>query len=666
MHTRPLLAALLLAAVAAPSPAPAQTPDTTQWTIVMGGRHAGVARRWEESGALRYFYEFNDRGRGPRIEARVVMGEGGVPVRSEATGVDYFKNPIEERFAVENGVARWKSPEDEGEAPYTRPAWYNGYGGDEGAYIRAILAAGGELPVLPEGTVRARRIRDVEVSAGGRTRTVVLYETSGLGFDPQYTWLTPEGEYFASGASWRATVLAGWEDALPALFKAQDETAAARDSELARTLARRPAGPLFFRNVSVFDAEAKVVRPMMSVLVQGGRIIAVGLPGELDVPPGAEVVDGTGKTLLPGLWDMHGHVGALDGILNLASGVTTVRDMGNDTAVVLDLKRRWDAGEAVGPRLLLAGFIDGPGPFTGPIGPKVSTEEEARAAVDDYARLGFQQIKVYSSLDPKLLPAIVERAHGHGMRVSGHIPWPLVAEQAVAMGIDELQHVNFLVLNFLGDSIDTRTPARFTQPGTHAAALDLSSGRVQAFVRRLKERDVVVDPTLATFEGMFVARKGEDYPGLAAVAGRFPAAVRRGYRGGGLAVPEGVEPARFVESYRRMVELIGELHRAGVRIVAGTDDLAGFQLHRELELYVQAGIPAADALQIATLGAARVMGKDGELGTVEAGKLADLVLVQGDPVADISNIRRARLVVKDGVVYDPAALFAAVSVAPAP
>jgi hypothetical protein len=349
--------------------------------------------------------------------------------------------------------------------------------------------------------------------------------------------------------------------------------------------------------------------------------------------------------------------------MHLAAGVTTVRDMGNDTTILTSLRRRWASGEQLGPRLIIAGLVDGPGPYTAPTGLKVSTPEEARAAVDAYRRLGAEQIKVYSSLDTTLLPGIVQRAHALGMRVSGHIPWPLTAEGGVRMGMDEIQHANFLVLNFLGDSIDTRTPARFTRPARMAADLDLSSPRVQRFVALLRDRHVVVDPTLNAFEGMFTARSGQVSPDFAAVAARLPVNVRRSLLTGGLPVPEGMD-ARYRESFRRMVQLVGMLHRQGVHLVAGTDALAGFQLHRELELYVEAGIPPADVLYIATLGAAQVMKHDGELGTIAPGRLADVVLVDGDPTVRISDVRRTRLVVKDGVVYEPDRLYAAIGVVP--
>jgi imidazolonepropionase-like amidohydrolase len=280
-----------------------------------------------------------------------------------------------------------------------------------------------------------------------------------------------------------------------------------------------------------------------------------------------------------------------------------------------------------------------------------------------YAALGYEQIKVYNSVDPKLVPAIVAEAHGRGLRVSGHIPYGMLAEQAVRQGFDEIQHANFLFLNFL-PGVDTRTPARLSAVAEHAAELDLASEPVRAFLRLLKERHTVVDPTVTFYEDKFTGRPGQVSPSLAAVAGRLPYPVRRGLLGGNLPVPPGMDQ-RFRDSFRALLAMVHALHDAGITLVAGTDGLAGFTLHRELEHYVEAGIPAPEALKIATLGAARVMKHDQDLGTVAAGKLADFILVDGDPTRHIGDLRRVVLTVKDGVVYNTAELWRAVGVKPA-
>jgi imidazolonepropionase-like amidohydrolase len=348
--------------------------------------------------------------------------------------------------------------------------------------------------------------------------------------------------------------------------------------------------------------------------------------------------------------------------MHLAAGVTSVRDLANDTDFLVDLRRRFNEGEVLGPRVLMAGVLDGPGPYAGPTKALVSTPEEAIHWVDHYAKLGYVQIKIYSSVDPALVPVIIEHAHHLGLRVSGHIPNGLKAEQAVREGFDEIQHTNFLVLNFL-DGVDTRTPARFTEVAKHAAELDLKSERVRAFFALLKEKGTTIDPTVNAFEGMFTGRPGQLDPSFPEIVDRLPPQVRRNLYAGGLPVPEGMDQ-RYRASYQTMLDMVRVLYDDGIPFVAGTDSLAGFGLHRELELYGTVGIPPMAILRAATIVPAHAMKLDKDLGTIEPGKLADLILVDGHPDEKISDIRRVMLTVKGGVVYDPADLYREIGVKP--
>ena len=359
-------------------------------------------------------------------------------------------------------------------------------------------------------------------------RTVILYEVAGLDFTPEFVWLDRDGTYFASASTWLTTVREGWESAVPKLLEAQTEAEAVRAKELVKAASRQPGRPLVFRGANLFDAETATSRKGMTVVVSGERITAVGPDGAVPVPEGAEVIDAAGRTLLPGLWDMHVHVSDLDGPLNIQAGVTSVRDLANDIDALAALSRSWKEGTAIGPRVIAAGFLDGPGPYAGPTKVLVDTPEEARAAVARYASLGYPQIKVYSSIRPELVPVIIAEAHQRGMRVSGHVPAFMTADQFVRLGADELQHANFLFLNFWGDTVkDTRTPLRFTAVAQNAAELDLDSERVRAFLALLKEHGTVSDPTVAIFEEMFVGRPGTVSPGYAAIADRLPVQVRR-------------------------------------------------------------------------------------------------------------------------------------------
>jgi imidazolonepropionase-like amidohydrolase len=658
--------AVLLLASAAHAQSPAG--DTVRYAIVSSGRPAGVHTMWvSPSGERRYLYEFNDRGRGPRFQTRIVLGPGGVPRDIETLGHGYFKDSVEERFSRDERRARWTTPNERGDTSAGASAFYvteNGVPEETAILARALLAAPGRrLPLLPAGEASIEKVGDVAVRADGAARTVTHYAISGMTFTPIDVWLDQGGGYFGSVSSWMSVVRQGWESVVPQLVRYQDSVTAARVEATARTLGRRPSGALLIHNARLLDVESGQVRPGTSVLISGSRIQAVGRDGELRAPAGAEVVDARGRLLMPGMWDMHVHVGpGVDGLQYIAAGITSARDMGNDTTTVLELRKKFDAGTLVGPRLVLAGLIDGPGPFQVPTGALASNEAEGRRLIDRYKALGFEQIKLYSSLDTALVAPLARYAHERGLRVSGHIPSSMTAERAVRLGYDEIQHGNMLMLNFLADSVpDTRSTGRFHGPARLGATIDLRGPAVRDFVALLKERRVVIDPTLAIFEGQWTSRKGEPAPMFKPVVQRFPPMMQRGMRGGDFPVPPGLD-GRYRESFARMRDLVGMVHEAGVQVVAGTDAFPGVSYHRELELYVDAGIPAPEVLRIATLGAARVAKRDRELGTVAPGKLADVILVDGDPTQRIGDIRNVTLVVKDGVIYEPRRLYGSIGV----
>jgi imidazolonepropionase-like amidohydrolase len=494
---------------------------------------------------------------------------------------------------------------------------------------------------------------------------VTLYGITGISFTPVTVWVDDEGRFFGTPGKWFSVLPEGWDGVNDQLYQVELKASDERYSRLGKTLAVHPKGAVAFEHVNVFASlTASVVRDQ-TVVVEGERIQQVGASASVRVPEGAQRIDGKGKTLLPGLFDMHVHIGADEGLLNIASGVTTVRDMGNDLEQLEHLQDRWTKEEAIGPRVWKAGFIDGKGKYQAPTGIFVETQDEAVKAVDLYADKGFVQIKVYSSLNPAFVPAIVKEAHARGLRVSGHVPNGMIARQFVEEGADELQHINFIFLNFLADKVkDTRTPERFTAVGQYAAKLDLNSPEVNDFVKLLKDKRTTVDVTLAAFEGMFTGRPGVASPDWAPVLNRLPAQVQRGAFTGGLEVTPETDQL-YKDSYTAMLRMTKKMYDAGIPILVGTDATAGLMLHRELEMEVKAGIPAGNALQNATLVAAGVLKQTKDLGSIAQGKLADLLLVEGDPTADISNIRRCRIVMKNGTMYNSADLYSAVGIAPA-
>jgi imidazolonepropionase-like amidohydrolase len=650
---RPFLALLALSTPLAAEP--------IRYEVILGGNPAGFQTIERAGGEIRAHYEFNDRGRGPKLDAVYRLDARRWLWTLRTQGSDYFHRPVAESFSQSGLRTTWKNAAEQVDSgPRGFYVAFDGAPVEQALLAVAALEAGGDLPLLPSGAARARvAARRPGPEGIGELR---LVEIDGLGFAPQPVWIDAGGELFALVDSWMSVVRAGQAAMIPDLLAEQQRLAAERAARLARDLAERP-GVLWVRHARLFDPDTRTVRPDAAILVENGKITAVGDEAVV-APPEARLLDAQGRTLLPGLWDMHVHLGETDGLAHLAAGVTTVRDLANDMDFVLGLQRSWDRGEALGPRVLLAGILDGPGPYAGPTKVLVDTPEAARAAIDRYAAAGYVQIKIYSSIRPELVPGIVEYAHGKGLRVSGHVPAFMTAEQAVRDGFDEIQHVNFLLLNFLFDRVqDTRTPARFTAVAEHAAELDVNSPAVAKFFDLLVERRTVLDPTLGIFEQLFTARPGDTMPGYERVAPRLPPQVARGLLAGGLEVPKG-QDARYRAALATAKAFVRQAWRRGLRIVAGTDGMAGFGLERELELYVDAGIPAPEVLALATLGAARVMHRDGELGTIAPGKLADFILVDGAPDLRISDIRRVRTVVRGGVLLDAGELWKALGVRP--
>jgi imidazolonepropionase-like amidohydrolase len=644
-------------------------PLTLRYEVLIAGRHEGAqVTEITSENERRVSYEFNDRGRGPRLTTRMVVNPDGTPALIDTAGHDYLKAKVEEHFSIKGQKAEWRSSASSGEKVLSGSAFYDSVNSvpEEGAQLaRALLASPDHrLALLPEGEARIQAADEVEVRSGPRAQGVRQYAIDGLGLGTAFIWLDDDRNFFASVSPWRSIVREGWKDVVPVLLESDDKARAKISAKLATSLGRPLGRKWVLRGANLFDSERGKMLPRMSIVGSDNRILAVG-PESLELPPDAEVLDVSGKSVLPGLWDMHAHLFENQGPQYIACGVTTARDLANNIDLIASLRRRWDAREAIGPRIVAAGFLDGPGPYAGPTGILVGTEEEARAAIDRYAQLGYEQIKIYSSIKPELVPAIVKHSHSRGLRVSGHIPFGMNAEEAVRMGFDELQHSNFLFLNFLVDkAVDTRTPLRFTKVAEHAAELDLDSPQVQAFIALLKERKIVVDPTLGTFEQMFLTRPGQIAPTYASIAQRLPPLPRRSLATGGLPATD-ADAARNRESFRALIRMVGLLYRAGVPLVAGTDAaFPGFVLHRELELYVEAGVPAPAVLQIATLGAAKVMKHDKDLGSVSRGKMADLIIVDGDPSKRISDIRRVVKVIKNGVIYDAAELQRAIGVNP--
>jgi hypothetical protein len=640
---------------------------TTEYEWFAEGTPAGnsiVVRTGDGKITTESFVHWNNREY--TVNSEMQLDANGLVVAQKITGVSPFGAPIDETFSYEDGVAQWSTVGESGSATTDTPGFYvaTGYGSlGIAALVRAAMAnLDGEIALLPSGTARVEKLTAAIVATPDGERTLTLFAISGMDFTPSYAWFDDNMELMVIDYSGSMGMLPkGWDLAeLDKLSAIQTEQNAQMIERISGNLARVIDSALVFENVNVVDVENGILLEGRHVMVDGGKITSVSADRiEAD---GAMRIDGSGKSLMPGLWDMHGHFGLSDGLLNIAGGITSVRDVGSVHEQIMELTAKHDSGEVIGPNTYRSGFIDQASPYA--TGKTVKSLEEALERVDFFAEHGYMQIKLYSSIDPTWVDDIAELVHSHGMRLSGHIPAFMSAEQAVRAGYDEIQHINMVFLNFLaGDREDTRKQLRFTLYGDEAGELDLESDAVADFIALLIENDVVIDPTAAIFDTMLVHRPGNPDPTFAVVADHFPAMVARGLFNPEMDMGEDKVDA-WAKSAVNQAAMLKKLHDSGVQLVPGSDFYAAFTVHRELELYSEAGISNADVLKIATLDSARIVGVDDRTGSISVGKDADLVLLDGNPLEDISAIRRATLVMKGNTAYQPDALYKAVGVKP--
>jgi hypothetical protein len=627
--------------------------DSSSYLVLNHGRPAGemIVVRAGDSTIVRYRHI--DRNRGQRLETRYRLAENGDLLAAEVQPMTLDGRPSgsPSGFRIAGDSVRWygAAPGGRGGAagggatpPPTRvePGTFYRVGSstpfDQLLLARFLLRQPrftGRL--YPSGTARLEVVAETTPAAGGvgPVRFAVLHGW-GAPTAPSGIWLDARNDLVASEVGWFQTVRPGAESALPVLRAAEIRYRNAQAEALARSLATPAGGTLVIRNGDVFDSERGIVLPRTTVVVRGERIISVGAADSLAVPAGATVIDATGKSVIPGMYDMHTHYGLTSqlttGPAQLAGGITTIRDLASDLDVAVLHRDREQSGAIVGPRGILAGFLEGPGAWAGPSEALVRTESEARAWIARYDSSGFRQIKVYNLVHPDLIPAIAEETHRRGMRLSGHIPRGLTVPAAIALGFDEVQHGAFLFSTFFQDSL--YTPVMRPYSGVAAVVapnVNVDGPEVTSLIELLRRSGTVVDGTFNLWQ-----------------------------RGPG---PDGQVDAGSA-NYGRLVK---RLYDAGVTLVPGTDANTVPAYLNELQLYERDGIPAPNVLQIATIVPARVMKEEKDYGSIAAGKIADLVIVNGKPYERVADLQRVEHVVHRGRLYRSADLLSALRPAPA-
>ena len=440
-------------------------------------------------------------------------------------------------------------------------------------------------------------------------------------------WADTNHKFFglATGIAWLPDAYAGEQSKIE---DAQAKPLAAQAPGLMKKLVTVPDGPVAFRGVRLFDADAARFLADQTVVVDHGVIAAVGARESVTVPAGARVIEGRGKTLIPGLWDCHMHVGDdFTGLQELSMGVTSVRDPGNDDERTIDRRRRAAAGALLFPHVYPSSLIDGKGPYTAQVANVATSQAEAIRLVDKAKANDFTGIKFYGTFDPSWLPASHRR--GPQTRTSCSRTY---SSRDPADGRDQRRLRRDHAYQLDHDASDaghvikvSNGIMRFEGPGRYAKDVDLDGLAIRTIVSAMARKHIYNDPTMVAFEGLYVPENGDMSPAYAPFVGTMPPATERGFMTGGFAVPKDLTRADYRASWAKMVALLGRMHQAGVPIVAGTDG-SGIEIVHELEIYVQAGFTPAEALAAATIVPARLVGQEAKTGSIKVGKAADLAL----------------------------------------
>jgi imidazolonepropionase-like amidohydrolase len=653
-HTRLVLAALLGLLPAAIHAQALATADSATFLLHKFEQRIGKETYHVTRTAQALTYDVNfrfvDRSSPVALRAQIAVTPAGEPLRLAVKGQTSRFSTINDTIRLAQGQAHIRV----GDAVTTTPLPalsfpVAGYSPGTGQLLllRYWQQHGrpASLALLPSGTVRIREDGQDTLQFQSQPLPLRRYVLKGLVWGNELLWTDQQGNLIciitndAEGDKLELMAQA-YEALLPTLIeRAARHAMRLFTAEISTpTAAQKATQPslLAIAGGTVVDVVRGRTIPNAVVLLQGGKIVKVGPAAAVVIPKQARVIRAEGKTVLPGLWDMHAHFQQAEwGPAYLAAGITTVRDCGNEFSYINAIEQAIDGGRGVGPRILKAGIIDGDGP--GALGiVRANTPAEAAQIVQRYKANGFTQIKLYSSLKPDIVRAICTEAHRVGLPVTGHIPEGMTITQGVAAGMDQVNHIMYVARML------KRNPDR------SLVLNDTTSARVFAF---LKAHHTVIDPTVGVFELGMRSTK-DDIKTIEPDYGRLPVPLQALYQNMGQEPADAAKSAAFLASLPRLVK---SLYDQGIPIVAGTDmGFPGTSLARELELYVQGGLTPMQALQTATITAARAMQAAQRAGSLDPGKQADLVLIDGNPLQQIRDIRRVQLVVKAGQVYQPA------------
>ncbi len=517
------------------------------------------------------------------------------------------------------------------------------------------------IPTLPRGEISITKTGQDEVEVNGKKELLDRYVVEGINWGGRTIWLDQSKNLVAlvkANTQIRELIKKGYEEALPTFIAGNVMEQMNALSKYTQDLKQEQAEITALVGGDIVDGLSDDTKKGMTLLIENGRIKTIGKSSEVVIPSDATVIDVSGKTLMPGLWDMHAHSNQVQWApAYLAGGITTIRDNGNEIEFATAFRDAIAKEGAIGPDILLAGMTDGAG-IRGNGIIRATTPQEAREVVAMYHEKGYKQIKIYTSVESEVVTALAEEAHKRGITATGHVPTAVGnAVEAVERGMDHLSHSGLFMSVLIPDKSIAELGRDFLNKTS------ISKAQVARATDFFLEHKTVLDPTIA----LNIVRglpRGTPVETVEPDVGKIAYELWEGKR-----FRAGLRPGRAElakAGYSRTMKIIGEFFRAGVPIVAGTDNVVPvYSLYLEIESYQKlAGLTPREAIKTATIIPAKAMGLDKETGTLEIGKEADIAILNKNPLDNIENLRTVSAVVTNGNYYESDPLWVAADFKP--
>lgn len=608
----------------------------------------------------------NERGRITGVVAELRMNKDLTPVyySSEYISGD-TTNVLKMQTATTGNVSVW---EDDFEVvttktpPFYFPVHSTIPAAMEMMLYQYMLAKGiSSLPTFPRGGISISHTATDTVTIKGERLPLDRYVVEGINWGGRTIWLDANKNLIAlvkANTQIREMIRKGYEEAMPVFIAGNVMEQMKTLEKYSENLKGEQAEITALVGGDIWDGLSSSIQKDMTLIVEAGRIKEIGTRANVSIPNGARIIELKGKTLIPGLWDMHAHSNQVQWApAYLAGGITTIRDNGNELELATAFRDAIAEKGAIGPDILLAGMTDGPG-IKGNGVIRATSAEQAREVVAMYHKNGYKQIKIYNSIAPDILKVLTEEAHKIGMSVTGHVPNEVGnAVDAVESGMDQLSHrARFLTALFPDKNLADLK-------GNYLADNEITPEQIEKTADFFLKHQTVLDPTIA-LDVIRALPSGIPVETVEPDVGRIAYELFEDKR-----FRKGLSEERSqmaVKDYTKAMEIIGVLHKAGVPVVAGTDNVVPvFSLYLELETYHQlGGLTTAEALKTATVIPAKVMGMEKETGTLEAGKQADITILDQNPLENIANIRTVSAVMTNGNYYTSAPLWKAADFLP--